>query len=102
MTSENLSWNPYARAVAGQRLWGEKQDEGFFYKARVVRSEYDWGKTKQPQIPFDDLIIYEAHVRGFTEDKSSRVKNKGTFAGSGKDTVPVEPWGQCGGTDAGV
>ena len=73
--------DPYARAVAGQRLWGEKQDEGFFYKARVVRSEYDWGKTKQPQIPFDDLIIYEAHVRGFTEDKSSRVKNKGTFAG---------------------
>ena len=25
--------DPYARAVAGQRLWGEKQDEGFFYKA---------------------------------------------------------------------
>lgn len=73
--------DPYAKAVAGQRIWGEKQDEGFFYKARVVRKEYDWGESKQPELPFEDLIIYEMHVRGFTKDASSRVKNKGTFAG---------------------
>ena len=28
-----------------------------------------------------DLIIYEAHVRGFTQDKSSHVTNPGTYSG---------------------
>ena len=33
------------------------------------------------QIPPQDLIIYELHVRGFTKDSSSGVKFPGTFAG---------------------
>ena len=28
-----------------------------------------------------DLVIYEMHIRGFTQDVSSGVKYKGTFAG---------------------
>ncbi len=51
------------------------------YKARVVNSDYDWGNCTQPKLPFEELIIYELHVRGFTQDGSSGVKNKGTFAG---------------------
>ncbi len=71
----------YAKAVTGQRVWGEKPDRELKYKARVVDSEFDWGNFKQPEIPFNDLIIYEMHVRGFTMDKSSKVKHPGTFEG---------------------
>ena len=79
----NVILDPYARAVTGQREWGEKPEGGkdFVYKARVVKSSFDWGNNKQLEHPFEDLVIYEAHVRGFTKDESSGVKAKGTFEG---------------------
>lgn len=73
--------DPYARAVTGQSEWGECQADSCVYKARVVEFEYDWGNSKSPALPFEELIIYEMHVRGFTKDETSKVKNKGTFAG---------------------
>lgn len=33
------------------------------------------------RLPMQDLVIYEAHVRGFTADPSSRAASPGTFAG---------------------
>ena len=73
--------DPYAKAVTGQRKWGEKPEGGedFVYKARVVRNDFDWGNLEQLEYPVEDLVIYEAHVRGFTKDKSSGVEEKGTF-----------------------
>ena len=73
--------DPYAKAVIGQSGWGKKQEHEGVYKARVVNSDYDWGNCTQTKLPFEELIIYELHVRGFTQDGSSGVKNKGTFAG---------------------
>ena len=73
--------DPYARAVTGQSGWGEKKLMEQVYKARVVDSVYDWGVKKQPKLPFEDLVIYELHVRGFTQDESSGVKHRGTFEG---------------------
>ncbi len=73
--------DPYARAVTGQSGWGEKKLMESVYKARVVDAVYDWGTKKQPKHAFEDLIIYEMHVRGFTQDESSGVKHKGTFEG---------------------
>lgn len=71
----------YAKAVAGQRIWGVPQMEGDSYRARVVKDDFDWKKSSQPLIPIEDLIIYEMHVRGFTKHPSSGVKYPGTFAG---------------------
>lgn len=80
--------DPYAKAVTGQSSWGERQNDSCVYKARVVSSDYDWGNSKKPALPFEELIIYETHVRGFTQDKSSGVKkNNGTFAGI-KEKIP--------------
>lgn len=73
--------DPYAKAVTGQSVWGKKQAEDSFYKARVVRDDFDWGCIRQPNIPMEDLIIYEMHVRGFTMDSSSKVRYPGTFEG---------------------
>lgn len=86
---ENVLLDPYSRAVTGQRKWGEKPEGGkdFEYRARVVKSNFDWGNIKQLEQPFEDLVIYETHVMGYTKDKSSGVSAPGTFAGL-KDKIP--------------
>ncbi len=71
--------DPYARAVANQQQWGVKQTGR--YHARIIADTYDWGAKKQSKCDMSDLIIYELHVRGFTRDPSSGVKNPGTFDG---------------------
>ena len=75
--------DPYARAVTGQREWGERPEGGedFVYHARVVENNFDWGTARQLELPLEDLVIYEMHVRGFTKDKSSGVSAKGTYEG---------------------
>lgn len=76
---EKVLLDPYARAVAGQRIWGEKREGA--YHARVVKDLFDWGDMPQSKREMSDLIIYEMHVRGFTKHSSSGVRHKGTFEG---------------------
>lgn len=71
--------DPYARVVAGQRIWGERKQGA--YHARVLKDVFDWGDRKQSHKELCDLIIYELHVRGFTQHPSSKVKHRGTFEG---------------------
>jgi isoamylase len=42
---------------------------------------FDWQGDRPLNIPMEDLVIYEAHVRGFTADPSSGVNAPGTYAG---------------------
>lgn len=71
--------DPYAKAVAGQRNWGEKKIGA--YHARVVKDTFDWGNAPQSNKEMSDLVIYELHTRGFTQHPSSGVVNRGTFDG---------------------
>lgn len=71
--------DPYARAVTSQSIWGEKKKGP--YHARVVKDLFDWGDMPQSTREMSDLVIYELHVRGFTQHSSSGVKHRGTFAG---------------------
>jgi len=82
--------DPHAPAVAGSPTWGlslirtpgDPLHTGpAFPKAVVVDSQFDWGRDKSPGIPWQDMIIYEAHLRGFTAHESSGVKAPGTYAG---------------------
>ena len=77
--------DPYARAVAGQRNWGQKKTGE--YHGRIVRDTFDWGDTPQSSRELTDLVIYELHVRGFTCHPSSGVTHRGTFAGL-KEKIP--------------
>ncbi|MGN0333734.1 MAG: glycogen debranching protein [Lachnospiraceae bacterium] len=77
--------DPYARAITGQHKWGEKKRAD--YHARVVNDTFDWGNMKQSSRAMSDLIIYELHVRAFTQNPNSGVKNRGTFAGV-KEKIP--------------
>lgn len=76
----NYLLDPYAKAVVNQSKWRAPAAESY-YKARVVKNNYDWGDIVIPKIPMSDLIIYEIHVRGFTQHLSSEVSNPGTFDG---------------------
>lgn len=75
----NVLLDPYARVVAGQRIWGERKQGA--YHARVLKDIFDWGERKQSNKDLCDLVIYELHVRGFTQHPSSKVKHRGTFEG---------------------
>jgi glycogen operon protein len=73
--------DPYARAVTGQSVWGKKIGDNDCYHGRICSDQYDWGNFVKPELPLSDLIIYELHVRGFTQHESSNVRHRGTFAG---------------------
>ncbi len=54
-----------------------------FIKTRVALPEaFDWRGVEPPKIPSQDLIIYEMHVRGFTNHPSSDVSYPGTYLGT--------------------
>ena len=62
-----LVLDPYARAVTGQRAWGVAKTEKD-YHARVVKENFHWTENDFLHTRMEDTIIYEMHVRGFTED----------------------------------
>ena len=47
----------------------------------IDASGYDWEGDKPLNRPMEECIIYEAHVRGFTQSPTSGVQHPGTFAG---------------------
>jgi isoamylase len=36
-------------------------------KSRVVNPAFDWGGVRAPNVPWRDTIVYELHVKGFTQ-----------------------------------
>ena len=50
-------------------------------KAIVMDSAFDWQGDSPPDIPFEELIIYETHLKGFTAHASSGVRHPGTYLG---------------------
>ena len=79
--------DPYARGVAGRARWGSTHAAGNAraekpgFRGKIIRNDYDWEGDRLLENSLSDLIIYEAHVRGFTMDPSSRVKHPGTYSG---------------------
>lgn len=74
--------DPYARAIGGRDVWGATPDwnDGYQHRARIVQDDFDWEGDRPLEIPMEDLVIYEMHVRSFTRHPSSGVRHPGTFA----------------------
>jgi isoamylase len=72
--------DPYAKALAGNFL---PSTDGIVRppKCVVVDDYFDWEGDRHLRRPVSETIIYETHVRGFTKDKSSKVKHPGTYLG---------------------
>ena len=75
--------DPYARSVSGRSVWGIQPDftDPFPHRGQIIREDFDWQGDKPLEIPPCDLILYELHVRSFTQGASSGVRRRGTFAG---------------------
>lgn len=79
--------DPYARGNTNT-LWdrsaacGDSDNLGKSMRSVVIdHQDYNWEGDNPPGIPMKDLIIYEAHVKGFTRSKTAKVKNPGSFEG---------------------
>lgn len=51
------------------------------YYSQFTFDQHYYFESTKPQIKQKDLIIYEMHLRGFTQSPSSLVKHPGTFLG---------------------
>lgn len=87
--ADRLVLDPYAHALSNGETWGaDKKLKGrtkcgrnFVRRGLVVPSTFDWQGDRPLNIPLKDSIIYEMHVRGFTQHESSGVKHPGTYRG---------------------
>ena len=87
---EKILLDPYGRAVAipehfDREAAARPGDNTPHAMKSVVAdvSQYDWEGDTQLCRPFNKTIIYEMHIRGFTQHPSSGVpeKKRGTYAG---------------------
>lgn len=94
--------DPYARAIAGTVKWDDSlfgyavgtetedlepsdTDSGpFLPKSVVVDPAFDWERDRAPKVPYHDSIIYEVHVKGFTQRHPDIPEEiRGTYAALG-------------------
>jgi isoamylase/glycogen operon protein len=77
--------DPYAKSLSTSHEWGQcliQDSQGFSPRGRLVLEHpFDWQKDEPPNIPPQELILYEMHVRAFTQSPTSKVKYPGTFLG---------------------
>ncbi|GHF80443.1 glycogen operon protein [Amycolatopsis bartoniae] len=89
--------DPYAKAISGGVDWdeslfgypfgspGERNDgdsAGHVPLATVVSPFFDWADDRPPRTPYNESVIYEAHVRGLTMNHPEvPPRLRGTYAG---------------------
>ncbi|MFO0921488.1 MAG: glycogen debranching protein GlgX [Pirellulales bacterium] len=72
--------DPYAKALAG---CFQKSTDGVIRppKCVVVDDYFDWEGDRHLRRPLSETIIYEMHVKGFTNCKTAKVQHPGSYLG---------------------
>ena len=72
--------DPYAKALAGDFL---SADDGQVRppKCVVIDDEFDWQDDRHVRRDLSESVIYEMHVRGFTQSKTAATRHSGTYLG---------------------
>lgn len=78
-SGEKVYQDPFCKRVCNPYGYGEPKPD--LPRCQPVLGAYDWRDDKNRHIPYEDMLIYALHVRGFTKHRSSGVKWKGTYAG---------------------
>ena len=73
--------DPYGRSFAGRERWGRLSHAKRLLLTPVAEPEFDWQGDRPLHIPYEDSIVYRAHVRGLTKHASSGTEHRGTFRG---------------------
>ncbi len=101
-----LLLDPYARNIVGPLRWSDalfgytvghkrgdlsfdrRDSAGAMPKSKVVDPAFTWADDRRPQVPWNETVIYELHVRGFTmRHPDVPPQLRGTYAGLA--TAPV-------------
>jgi glycogen operon protein len=90
-----LKWDPaifgYKMESGDDTTFDERDSAPFMPKCLVVDPNFDWhgqGVLSEFRLPFDDTIIYELHVKGFTKQFPGLEESlRGTYAGLGAEPV---------------
>jgi isoamylase len=83
----DLKWNPalfgYQLESGDDLTFDERDSAPFMPKCTVVDTNFDWTEERRRRrVPFDDTILYEMHVRGFTKlHPAVPAEYRGTYAG---------------------
>jgi isoamylase len=99
--------DPYAKAIEGPVIWDagnvlpyepdadnpdadlvrdDTDDADAIPKGVVVDAGFDWEGDRRPMTPWQDTLIYEVHVKGFTKQHPDvREDLRGTYAGLASD-----------------
>ena len=73
--------DPYGRSFAGRERWGRLSHAKRLLLTPVAEPEFDWQGDRPLHIPYEDCIVYRAHVRGLTKHPASPTEHRGTFRG---------------------
>ncbi len=95
-----LLLDPYARSLSGRLRWSDplfgyrigslredlsfdrRDDARLMPKCRVVEPAFTWGEDRRPQMPWEETIVFELHVRGATMSHPGvDPAHRGSFAG---------------------
>ncbi len=84
-----LLLDPYARAIEGDFTDdpsvypGSGADSALCVpRSVIVQNGFPWGDDHRPKVPWDDTVIYELHVRGFTQQLLAIPPElRGTYSG---------------------
>lgn len=70
-----------AKSLNTPHTWGTMPPEFCIKSAKLKTAPFDWEGIESPNHSWNNLVIYELHVRAFTQHASSGVKHPGTFLG---------------------
>lgn len=89
--------DPYALSLVTTQKWGgnSNPDQSSNYQplGGFVSSKFDWEGDRSPNIPKEKWVIYEMHIRGFTQHASSQVASPGTFNGVAEKAAHLKSLG---------
>ncbi len=93
-----LVLDPYAKGIVGRITWApelfgyimgeddttydERDSAEFMVKGRVIDPAFTWGEDRAPRVPWEQTVLYETHVKGFTKLHPAVPEElRGTFRG---------------------
>ncbi|WP_428460672.1 glycogen debranching protein GlgX [Photobacterium makurazakiensis] len=80
-----LILDPYAQALNKTPFYIEPftaKKSWDFAKSVVVEHNFDWENTRLPQIPYEETVLFETHVKGFTQSHPTlNDQYRGTYLG---------------------
>ena len=74
---------PYKKGSSHKNLEKDERDNSHIIpKSIVITDDFNWQGDSRLNIPLEELIIYEVHLKGFTRHNSSKVTEyTGTYTG---------------------